>query len=350
MTLTELHRFADPSEAAATLAIRDGDASALDHYFDNGRVHAGDVGHIGRGGLHRLDRRPAGRQVEPPPRCDPGHRPRAQRAGPTGSTRRTRWARRHRGGVGGRHPCQRRGRCRHPPERPHPPVARRLVGQERRAVARPRRPPRWRHRSRASGPEVPQRDGSHGAPCRRTSHNTSSSAMPAPSTAPRAPPSTPPTPSSSAPRPDSRCTLQLSRGREANHLYVGSPAATMDGVGLGLEEPAAGPRELLAAILERDGRQESAMTAVRGDAARELREAVLRYQDALPVLAQEVLGERRMADLDAAFETWLPGITRPAGLPRPSRPPRAAVGRRGGPQGGDGLGHMVRRKGHPQGW
>lgn len=43
-TLTELHRFAHPEEAAATLAVRDGDPAALDHYFDNGRVHAGDVG------------------------------------------------------------------------------------------------------------------------------------------------------------------------------------------------------------------------------------------------------------------------------------------------------------------
>lgn len=103
--------------------------------------------------------------------------------------------------------------------------------------------------------------------------------------------------------------VAVSRGREANHLYVGSSAATLDGVGLGFEEPVSGPREILTAILERDGRPQSATTTERGDAACELREAVLRYQDALPVLAQQVLGEKRMGDLDAAFERWLPGIT-----------------------------------------
>ena len=43
-TLTELHRFTDPAEGAATLAIRDGDPAALDHYLDHGRVHTGDTG------------------------------------------------------------------------------------------------------------------------------------------------------------------------------------------------------------------------------------------------------------------------------------------------------------------
>ncbi|WP_431473866.1 AAA family ATPase [Ornithinimicrobium sp. W1665] len=37
-TLTELHRFTDPAEGAATLGIRDGDPAALDHYLDHGRV------------------------------------------------------------------------------------------------------------------------------------------------------------------------------------------------------------------------------------------------------------------------------------------------------------------------
>lgn len=43
-TLTELHRFTDPAEGAATLAIRDGDPAALDHYLDHDWVHAGDAG------------------------------------------------------------------------------------------------------------------------------------------------------------------------------------------------------------------------------------------------------------------------------------------------------------------
>jgi AAA domain len=40
--LTELHRFTDPDEAAASLAIREGDPSGLEFYLDHGRVHVGD--------------------------------------------------------------------------------------------------------------------------------------------------------------------------------------------------------------------------------------------------------------------------------------------------------------------
>jgi conjugative relaxase-like TrwC/TraI family protein len=41
--LTELHRFTDPNEAAASLALRDGKPEALTFYLDHGRVHVGDI-------------------------------------------------------------------------------------------------------------------------------------------------------------------------------------------------------------------------------------------------------------------------------------------------------------------
>jgi AAA domain len=41
--LTELHRFTDPAEAHATLALRDGDPKSLDFYLSNGRVQVGDL-------------------------------------------------------------------------------------------------------------------------------------------------------------------------------------------------------------------------------------------------------------------------------------------------------------------
>ncbi|WP_051369608.1 MobF family relaxase [Phycicoccus elongatus] len=41
--LDELVRFADPAEAEASLAMRDGDRSALGYYLDNDRVHVGDI-------------------------------------------------------------------------------------------------------------------------------------------------------------------------------------------------------------------------------------------------------------------------------------------------------------------
>jgi hypothetical protein len=43
LQLTELHRFTDTAEAAASLALRDGKPEALDFYLDHGRVHVGDL-------------------------------------------------------------------------------------------------------------------------------------------------------------------------------------------------------------------------------------------------------------------------------------------------------------------
>ena len=43
LRLTELHRFTDPAEATASLALRDGKPEALDFYLDHGRIHVGDV-------------------------------------------------------------------------------------------------------------------------------------------------------------------------------------------------------------------------------------------------------------------------------------------------------------------
>jgi AAA domain/TrwC relaxase len=43
LQLTELHRFTDPAEARASLALRDGDPRALGFYFDHRRVHVGDL-------------------------------------------------------------------------------------------------------------------------------------------------------------------------------------------------------------------------------------------------------------------------------------------------------------------
>ncbi|MGY1782234.1 MobF family relaxase [Geodermatophilus sp. SYSU D01036] len=43
VTLTQLVRFTDPAEAAATVALRDGDTTGLGFYLDTGRVHVGDL-------------------------------------------------------------------------------------------------------------------------------------------------------------------------------------------------------------------------------------------------------------------------------------------------------------------
>jgi hypothetical protein len=41
--LTELHRFHDPAEAAASLALRDGRPESLGFYLDRQRIHVGDL-------------------------------------------------------------------------------------------------------------------------------------------------------------------------------------------------------------------------------------------------------------------------------------------------------------------
>jgi len=46
LRLTELHRFTNPAEAQASLALREGDPSALGFYLDHGRVHVGDLAKI----------------------------------------------------------------------------------------------------------------------------------------------------------------------------------------------------------------------------------------------------------------------------------------------------------------
>jgi conjugative relaxase-like TrwC/TraI family protein len=46
LQLTELHRFTNPSEAQASLALREGDPSALGFYLDHDRVHVGDLAKI----------------------------------------------------------------------------------------------------------------------------------------------------------------------------------------------------------------------------------------------------------------------------------------------------------------
>jgi TrwC relaxase/AAA domain len=46
LQLAELHRFTDPAEAEASLALREGDPDAIGFYLDHGRVHVGDLAKI----------------------------------------------------------------------------------------------------------------------------------------------------------------------------------------------------------------------------------------------------------------------------------------------------------------
>ncbi len=46
LRLTELHRFTNPAEAAASLALREGDPAAVKFYLDHDRIHVGDMATI----------------------------------------------------------------------------------------------------------------------------------------------------------------------------------------------------------------------------------------------------------------------------------------------------------------
>ena len=50
--LSELMRFTDPAEGAASLALRDGLTEALGFYLDHGRVHVGDLATLTQGVFH----------------------------------------------------------------------------------------------------------------------------------------------------------------------------------------------------------------------------------------------------------------------------------------------------------
>lgn len=73
--------------------------------------------------------------------------------------------------------------------------------------------------------------------------------------------------------------------------------------GFALDPPADhGPRAVLIRILERDDRAESVTRVGAANAARELARAIQQYEDALPLLAEHVIGDGKMRALDSAFE------------------------------------------------
>lgn len=106
--------------------------------------------------------------------------------------------------------------------------------------------------------------------------------------------------------------VALTRGRAGNHLYLAT-------AGDGDPHDAIRPETLrpptavdtLTAILARDGVQPSATTQIRDAAspAVRLRDAVVRYSDAVTLAAEQHAGPQQLADLDAAAERIQAGLT-----------------------------------------
>ncbi len=133
--LSELHRFTDPAEAAATLALRDGRPEALGFYLDRQRVHVGDPTTTTRRRLQRLAGRPQPRHGRDHAGADPGagQQPQPTRPGPP--------PRQHHSGAGGRpsrrQPGERWRSDHYSQERSPTPNQPNRLGEERRPVDHP---------------------------------------------------------------------------------------------------------------------------------------------------------------------------------------------------------------------
>jgi conjugative relaxase-like TrwC/TraI family protein len=123
----------------------------------------------------------------------------------------------------------------------------------------------------------------------------------------------------------------LTRGRHANHLYLqvvgdGDPHSVIRPDTISPRTPI----ETLQQILARDEAPLSASTSLRelNDPAARLFQAVQRYTDALHVAAEQLLGPHTIAQLDQADQVH-PRTHRRAGLADPPSPPAHPGGRNG---------------------
>jgi AAA domain len=155
--LTELLRFTDPAEGAASLALRDGRPEALGFYLDQRRVHVGDLAALteevfsawqtdrssGLDAIMLAPTRELVSQLNQRARAhrlvaEPGQQPARRLAA---------------GDAGRRQPGQCRRTGHHPNQQPHPPLDCQRLGEERGPVDRPQDHREWR----PDGAAQPQR-------------------------------------------------------------------------------------------------------------------------------------------------------------------------------------------------
>jgi hypothetical protein len=301
--LNELHRFSDPAEAQASLALREGDLIALGFYLDHGRIHVGDLAKITddaftawisdravgldaimlaptrelaaelnrRARDHRRGGAPAGREV----RLGDGNRAsvgdviitrandRRRRLSPTDWVKNgDRWTITHvakHGDLAVRHIRSR--------------LTVRLPSDYVRASTG------LGYATTIHGAQGVSADTMHGLVTGQESRQ--------------------------------QLYTMLSRGRHANHLYL---QVVGDGDPHTLIRPEAisprTPSETLQQILARDEAPVSASTVLRelNDPAARLFQAVQRYTDGLHLAAEQFLGPQTVAELDQANH-YIPGLT-----------------------------------------
>ena len=303
--LTALHRFADPAEATATLGIRDGDPTALENYLTRGRVHVGDAGtaadqaydawcadmNAGRSSLLLAASRDVVRDLNEQARADrlAGQRPVREvrladgthaSAGDLVVTRHNDRSLRTRSGTWVKNGDR---------------WAVRSVGPDGALLVAP----------------ANRRAGGHESVTLPIGYVEQHVQLGYAGTIHGAQGATVDTTHTVLAGTESRQSLYvaLSRGRHENHLYLGDGATRAEDVPLGTQPPDDAPRDLLARILDHDERAESAIRAGTSDPHHERATLVQQYEDALPLLAQHVLGTERMRSLDDALERWMPGLT-----------------------------------------
>lgn len=308
-TLSEVRRFDDPAEAAATLAVREGDAAALGFYADNARIHVGDLSAVAdqaydgwaadrAAGLDSVLLAPTREIVS-----QLNARARADRLSTTAAEGlEVDLADGNRASVGDVIVTRRNSR--------------RLVLSRTNWV---KNGDRWRVEQVLTNGGLTARHLELGRtvelpPDYVNQHVQLGYAT----TVHGAQGMTADTAHLVAAGEETRQTLYvgISRGRQANHIYLatgydGDPHSLIDPKAL--RPPTA--IDILAEILRRDGSDRSATTAQREAAAytTQLHNAVMRYHDALGFAAEDVLGAETLASMDREVEAiWLGLTSEPA--------------------------------------
>ncbi len=305
-TLSEVRRFDDPAEAAATLAMREGDAGALGFYADGARIHVGDLGSVADQAYDAwaADRAAGLDAVLLAPTRDLvsqlNARARADRltTTPIEDGLEVDLADGNRASAGDVIVTRRNSR--------------RLVISRSNWV---KNGDRWRVEQVLAGGSLVARHVELGRSVELPADYVAEHVqLGYATTVHGAQGMTADTAHLVATGEETRQTLYVgvSRGRQANHIYLatgfdGDPHSLIDPKAL--RPPTA--IDVLAEILERDGSDRSATTTQREAAscATQLHDAVLRYHDALGFAAEEELGADALASVDRDAEAIWPGLT-----------------------------------------
>jgi AAA domain/TrwC relaxase len=303
LQLTELHRFTDPAEAQASLALREGKPEALGFYLDHGRVHVGDLAEITEdafvawisdraGGLDAIMLAPTRELV-----AELNRRARDHRLGNVPVGREVRLGDGNRASVGDVIITRANDR--------RLPLS---------ATDWVKNGDRWTitHVDR-SGVLTVRHSRSHLKWQLPANYVTTSTGLGYATTIHSAQGISSGTMHGLVTGQESRQQLytMLTRGRHANHLYL---QVVGDGDPHSLIRPdtiaARTPTETLQQIIARDEAPISASSLLRqfNDPAARLLEAVQRYTDGLRVAVEQLVGSRTLAELDRV-DKYVPGLT-----------------------------------------